>query len=78
LFGEALKYFHKLGPSGVKTLRSKLEDNKPLTNLEYLAIKELNDNPEVIGKMVEDALKKDKIPMGNFNPVDAAKKSFKK
>lgn len=72
------KYFSKLGKNGIKNLRNKLDTNQPLTNLEYMAMKELNDNPEVVGKLVQDVLKKDGIPMGNVNPINAAKNAFKK
>jgi hypothetical protein len=77
LLNEAFKYLPKLGQNGIKNLRAKIETKQPLTNLEYLAMKEIQDNPEVIGKLIKDVLKENKVPTGNLNPIDAAKKAFK-
>jgi hypothetical protein len=77
LLNEAFKYLPKLGQNGIKNLQAKIETKQPLTNLEYLAMKEIQDNPEVIGKLIKDVLKENKVPTGNLNPIDAAKKAFK-
>lgn len=77
LVSEGFKYLPKLGQNGIKNLQSKLSTAKELTNLEYLAIEEIKQNPEVIGKIVGDALKEKGVPMNNVNPIDAAKKAFK-